>query len=52
VGSTLFLCGSQDAIVALVELRMRLIDSSVPDEIKAEIRVIMNECFTVAEIFR
>jgi hypothetical protein len=42
----------RNALVALAELQMRLIDSSVPKEIKTAIRKIRDECVTAAKVFR
>jgi hypothetical protein len=42
----------ENALVSLAELRIRLIDSSVLEEIKAAIRDIRDECVTAAEMFR
>ena len=42
----------ENALISLAELRIRLIDSSVPEEIKAAIRDIRDECVTAAEMFR
>ena len=50
---SLYYCADfQSALTALAELRIRLIDSSVPDEIKATLREIKSECLTAAEAFK
>ena len=40
------------ALVALAELRIRLIDTSVPDEIMAAIQAIKEEAFSTLDLFR
>lgn len=42
----------RSALTALAELRIRLIGSSIPDEIKTAIREIRDECITAAEVFK
>jgi hypothetical protein len=41
----------EGALVALAEVRIRLIDSSVFDEIKAELAVIRDECVSASKVF-
>ena len=49
---SLYYCADfQSALTALAELRIRLIDSSVPEEIKTAIREVRDECITAAEVF-
>ena len=50
---SLYYCADfQSALIALAELQIRLIDSSVSEEIKTAIREIRDECITVSEVFR
>jgi len=48
----IFCVDFKNALVALAELQIRLIDTSVPDEIKSAIRQIRDECVSASEVFR